>query len=112
MLPKTKRLNLKDQFNWIISGKRLETKHLKLFIKPGDNLIPKIGISAPIKIFKKATLRNDVKRLTFKVFETLYPKLPKNINILAIPKKHTDEVKSEDLLLEVKNILHKEDQII
>ncbi|MCR4305559.1 MAG: ribonuclease P protein component, partial [Candidatus Daviesbacteria bacterium] len=93
MLSKDRRLNLKTDFKWVASGKKLETKYLKLFIKPGDNEIPRIGIAISGKTFKKAVERNRARRLTSSAFETLFPSLPKGINILVLPKAGVIAVK-------------------
>ncbi|MBI2329775.1 ribonuclease P protein component [Candidatus Daviesbacteria bacterium] len=111
MLPKPQRLNLKTDFKWVAAGKKLETKYLKLFIKPGDNQIPRIGIAVSSKIFNKATARNKAKRLTSAAFEALYSKLPKTINIVALPKSSINKVKSPDVLLDLEKIL-KDEKII
>lgn len=111
MLSKDSRLNLSKDFKWVAAGKRLETKFLKIFIKYGDNKIPKVGIATSSKTFKKATERNKARRLTSAVFEELYPILPSAINILVLPKAGLINVKSTDVLDEVKAELQKE-QII
>ena len=111
MLPKPQRLNLKKDFKWVASGKKLESKYLKLFIKFGDNEIVRVGIAVSSKTFGKASARNRVRRLTSTAFEAFYPTLPKSINILALPKAGISNVKSQDVLLDLGSVL-KEAQII
>ena len=108
MLPKEKRLNLKKDFEWVAAGKKLETKYLKLFIKLGDNQVPRVGIAVSGKSFKKATERNRARRITSAAFETLYRSFPQSINILALPKSQVVNVKSGDLLLDLEEGLKKE----
>lgn len=108
MLPKLKRLNLKKDFKWIASGKRLETKYLKLFIRESDNQMPRVGIATSGKFFKKAVERNHAKRLTSAAFEALYQNLPANINILVLPKSGIINVKSSDVLLDLEEGLKRE----
>jgi len=108
MLPKPQRLNLKKDFKWTVSGKKLEAKYLKLFVKIGNNQIPKVGIAVSGKIFPKATGRNRVRRLTSAAFEVLYSNLPKDINILALPKAGINKVKSSDIVLDLEKILRDE----
>lgn len=108
MLPKSKRLNLSKDFKWVISGKKLETKYLKLFVKMGDNQIPRIGIAVSGKSFKKATQRNRAKRVVSAAFEALYSSLPSTINIVALPKKEVLDVKSGDVLLDLESALEDE----
>ncbi len=108
MLPKSQRLSLKKDFKWAAAGKRLETKYLKIFVKLGDNQLPRIGIAISGKSFKKAVERNRARRLTSAVFEALYASLPQRINILALPKAGVLNVKSGDLLLDVEAVLRNE----
>ncbi len=108
MLPKPQRLNLKTDFKWVASGKRLETKFLKLFIKSGENQIARIGIGGSSKTYKKATDRNCARRLTSSAFESIYNRLPKDINIVALPKAGITSVKSIDVVLDLEKGLEKE----
>ncbi len=111
MLPRSQRLNLKKDFKWVASGKKLETKYLKLFIRIGENENPRVGIALSSKNFKKAVERNRARRLTSQAFQSIYSSLPKTINIVALPKMGILEVKSGDLLLELEAIL-KDEKII
>lgn len=105
MLPKPLRLNLKTDFKWVASGKRLDSKFAKIFIKTGDNTFPKIGIAVSSKTFKKATQRNRARRLISQAFQTIYDKLPADINIVALPKQGIVEVKSADVSLGLEQTL-------
>ncbi len=105
MLPKSKRLNLKKDFKRIASGKKIETKYLKLFIKHADNKSPKIGIAVSSESFKKATQRNRAKRLVSYAFQSTYYQLPTTINIVALPKSSILGVKSADVLLDLEKAL-------
>lgn len=107
MLPKSRRLDLKKDFKWVANGKKVETKYLKLFAKPGDNQMPKIGIAVSSKVFAKATERNRARRLVSAAFETLYPNLASAINIVALPKAGILKVKSGDILLDLEEGLRK-----
>lgn len=107
MLPKSKRLNLKKDFKWVASGKKLETKYLKVFVEYGDNVMPQVGIAVSSKSFKKATERNRAKRIVSAASEMLYPRLPENINIVALPKAGILDVKSSDVLLDLEEGLRK-----
>ncbi|MBI2039703.1 ribonuclease P protein component [Candidatus Microgenomates bacterium] len=108
MLSKEKRLNLKIDFKWVASGRKLETKYLKLFVKSGDNRTPRVGIALGSKSFKKATQRNRAKRVASAAFGMLYKKLPPNANIIALPKTGVLEVKSSDVLLDLEKTLKHE----
>lgn len=108
MLSKDRRLNLKKDFKWVASGKKLETKFLKIFIRVGDNKLAKIGIAVSSKTFKKATERNLARRITSAAFESLYSSLPFAINIVALPKAGVTNVKSGLVLLDLEEELKKE----
>lgn len=105
MLPKQNRLNLKTDFKWVASGKKVDTKFLTLFIRMGDNEVSKVGIANSSKVFKKAHDRNRARRITASVFEVLYAKLPNNVNIVALPKAGIVEVKSVMVLLDLEESL-------
>ena len=94
------------------SGRKLETKYLKLFIKLGENEKPRIGIALSSKNFKKATDRNRAKRVTAQAFQSIYSTLPNNINIVALPKSGVLDVKSGDLSLDLEEVLIKERVIL
>ena len=108
MLAKQFRLNLKKNFKWVATGKKLETKFLKLFVRVGDNQVAKVGIATSSKDLKKAHLRNRARRMASAAFESIYLSLPENINIVALPKTGILEVKSSDVLLDLGEGLKKE----
>lgn len=108
MLPKSQRLNLKKDFKWLVSGKKIETKYFKLYLITGENQQPKLGIAVSSKNFKKAVDRNRARRLTSASFEALYSRLPSSINILALPKATIIEVKSGDVLIDLEAVLRNE----
>ena len=108
MLKKSKRLNLKKDFKWVAKGKKVESKYLKLFIRIGENTTPRVGIALSSKTFKKATERNRAKRLVSQAFQSIYSSLPKNINIVALPKIGVLDVKSAMVLLDLEAVLKNE----
>lgn len=108
MLPKQNRLNLSKDFKWVASGKKIETSLVTLFIKTGENTFPRVGIALSGKVFKKATDRNRARRLVSRSLESLYESLPKDINIVALPKVGVINVKSDTVLLDLKSSLNNE----
>lgn len=108
MLAKSKRLNLKRDFKWVASGKKIETKFAKLFIRIGDNEFPKVGIALSSSLFKRATERNKARRVLSAALESLYSKLPQSINIVALPKPGILKVKSADVFLDLETVLRNE----
>lgn len=105
MLPKSQRLNLKKDFKWVATGNKLETRYLRLFIKTGDNVTPRIGIAVSGKSFKKAHERNRAKRLAAEAFQSIAYRLPPTANIVALPKEGILSVKSNDVLLDLGQVL-------
>lgn len=106
MLPKSQRVNLKKDFKYVASGRKLETKYLKLFMKEGEKTA-RIGIAVSSKTFAKSTQRNKAKRVASVAFETIFSQLPTGIFIVALPKASILEVKSEDVLRDLKEALRK-----
>lgn len=105
MLPKSERLNLRKDFKWAITGKLTDTKYAKLYLRTGENQIPRIGIATASKTFKKATERNRARRLISQALQSIYNQLPSTINILVLPKQAVLGVKSGDVLLELQEKL-------
>ncbi len=108
MLPTSQRLNLKKDFKWVASGRKIETKFIKLFVKHGENDFPRIGIALSSKVFKKAIDRNRAKRLISQALQTTYYQLPTTINIVALPKVGVIEVKSDEVLKDLKFVFKNE----
>lgn len=105
MLARFKRLNLKKDFKWVSFGKKTDSKYARLLIRFGDNQSPRIGIATVSKIFTKSNERQRAKRVLSSVFESIYLKLPKNINIVALPKASIVGVKSSTVLLDLQGVL-------
>lgn len=108
MLPRFQRLNLKTDFKWVTTGRKIETKFTKIFIKNGDNTLPRLGIALSGKVFKKASRRNRAKRLISHTFESIYGKLRKGVNIVVLPKEGVIDVKSQDILSDLRGALKNE----
>lgn len=103
MLPKSQRLNLKLDFKWVASGSKSETKTFRFFKRLGTNLSPKVGVAIRGSQFKKAHERSEAKRKSFKAIETVYQSLPKQLNLVIMPKASILNEKVEDLIKEIKN---------
>lgn len=108
MLPRKKRLNLKKDFKWVASGKKINSKFTNLFVRTGENTFPRVGIATSSKVFKKPTQRNRARRLISASFEALYKYLPQRANIVALPKRGVLDVKSNDVLLDLELVLKRE----
>lgn len=104
MLPKDKRLNLKKDFNWVSQGSKVITDDFKLMYRDGSNNKPLVGISISSKVFKKATLRSKVKRITADSIQVVYPGLRKNINLVIMPKVTIFSKSIENIIKQLKDV--------
>lgn len=111
MLAKSSRLNLKKDFKWVASGRKIESQFLKLFFKSGENEMPRVGIATSKATYKKAHERNKARRLIAQAFQEIYSLLPANANIVALPKAGILEVKSSDVVADLQNALKNENII-
>lgn len=107
MLPKSQRLNLKKSFKWVAMGQKLGNNDLNLYFRLGENTAPLVGIATGKSNFKKAVERNRARRLVSTGFETLYDKLPKGINIVAIPRPGVLELTSAEVTKVLEELLRK-----
>lgn len=107
MLPKNKRLNLKNDFSKVASGQRNEDDLVKIFSKYSSNKDPAVGIAVSAKTFKKAVERNRARRLISKVFENLYDRLPEGINLIIMPKEDVIKYKAHELEPKIEKLLIK-----
>lgn len=111
MLKKSARLEVSENFKWVMGGKRLETANLKLFFRSGDNpsvnsglvLYPRIGVAVNSKEFKEAHLRVKAKRLCFEAARLSYEGLPIGINLVMMPKSSILNISIDDLVKELSN---------
>lgn len=103
MLAKQNRLNLSRNFKFVSAGKRIETPSFKLMFRMGENNHPLVGIALTKKNFRKANLRNKVKRKTAKAIESIYGSLPNQINLVIMPKIKALESSDDDLIKELTN---------
>ncbi len=104
MLPKSDRLNLKKDFKWVVSGKRIETPLFTLFAKEGENDHCLVGIALSSKNFKKAHERNRARRLLSVALKQVYPQLRNNLNLVIMPKVAILLSPSEKTLATLENV--------
>ena len=103
MLPKSQRLNLKKDFKFVVSGKRVETPNLKVYIKTAPNLETKAAVSISSKNFKSSVERNKAKRIVFRQLKELFSDLPRKINLIIMPKSGIFDVRETEILKEIKD---------
>jgi ribonuclease P protein component len=104
MLSKSQRLNLKKSFNFVSSGKRVETSSMRVMMKLGENDQALIGIALTKKYFKKAVMRNRAKRLAATAIQSLYPRLNSHLNLVIMPKSQILERNVEQIINELSGI--------
>lgn len=105
MLAKNQRLNLKTNFRWVASGYSLSSRNFKLFYRLGENNHPLVGVSIVSAQFKKANLRNQAKRICFKLAGELYGQLHKNLNLVIMPRAQVLDLPLEQLSREFQNAI-------
>lgn len=104
MLPKTRRLNLKKDFKWVVLGKKAETDNLKIYWRLGTNKFPKIGIAISKNYFKKSSERVEAKRRCFAAAKAHYASLPNNLNLVIMPKTAVLNKEQNQLVAELENV--------
>lgn len=105
MLPKKKRLNLKQDFKWVAQGERKETINLKVFFRFRNNSTAKVGVAVAKANFAKAHDRNRAKRIISEVVREIYQSLPKDINLVIIPKVSVLKQSQDSLAAQIKKAL-------
>lgn len=104
MLPKSKRLNLTQDFREVAKGVKKETANFRLMFKFSTKHLPKIGIALTKSVFKKAHQRNEVKRRASLAVESVYPLLKSGLNLVIMPKVQILQSNKERLVEELKNV--------
>lgn len=104
MLSKIKRLNLRKSFQWVVSEKKTETPHFKLFFRKGTNTHALVGVAIKSNLFKKAHERSQAKRVAFQALSAIYSQLPNSQNLVIMPKVSLDAVSVEALVSEINGV--------
>ncbi len=107
MLPKKNRLKKKKEFDTVfINGFSSNDSCLEFRFKE----VPegkKIGLVAPIKIFKRATERNRIKRKMAEATKRILNYFPEGINVILIAKKPVEKKSVSELEELIKKFLNK-----
>lgn len=118
MLPKKQRLSKKTAFERLVAeGKRFTTDNFSvryIYLDNSNNTEKKLklAVSAGIKLSKKATERNRVRRRIYSIVSEAIQGFDKkikeqNIEILISPKNKCEALKKAELSQEIKFILNK-----
>lgn len=104
MLPKSYRLNLNKQFDWVVNGRKIDTTSFRLFLRLGGNLRPLVGIAMSSKYFRNSSKRHQAKRLTSRVVEGFYSNLSNSLNLVIMPKSTIFGQSTGQLTKELKDV--------
>lgn len=118
MLPKKQRLSKKTAFERLVAeGKRFTTDNFSvryIYLDNSNNTEKrlKLAVSAGIKLSKKATERNRVRRRIYSIVSEAIQGFDKkikeqNIEILISPKNKCEALKKAELSQEINFILNK-----
>lgn len=105
MLLKRQRLNLKRNFSWVVSGKKIDAASLKIFTRLGKNSTPRVSVTCSKKIFGNAPAVNKVRRRVYMALKEIYPQLHKQLNLVIMPKKEAENKNLNELILEIKEAI-------
>ncbi len=72
-----------------MSGRRYQTKHFIIFVRPNGRDYWRLGITASRKI-GPAVLRNRIKRLVREAFRLNQDLVPRQMDYVVVSKKRTD----------------------
>lgn len=106
MLPKSKRLNLKTDFQKIVkTGTRYSHDWFSLFIQQANN--SRVGIAVGVKITNKANRRNRMRRLISEACQKFLPKLSHAASLLFIARKDFSSSSSYEVEEIIEKLLQK-----
>lgn len=101
VIPKSNRLNISKNFNWVRAGAKYEGKYTKLLFRLGENSSPKIGVAVASKEFRGSVLRVKAKRVSFDLAKLIYNRLLPSVNLVIIPKQGVLRASKDELLQDI-----------
>ena len=108
MLPIKNRLIRRTDFNNVYrKGAFFSEGPLSLKITPNERETARIGFSIEKKFFKKAVLRNRMKRILREAFQQNLEKLKKGVDIVVFYKKNEEDPDFKTVLKLVEKIINK-----
>ena len=113
MLPRSQRLPTK-LFDAVLNKGRIihsPAFYLRtLKISSEDNIKPgqsKISIVVPVKVAKKAVVRNRIRRLSYRAVKKIYGSMLPSICVIVFAKQPVCQMETEDLEKEIKDVFVK-----
>ena len=103
MLKKSRRLSTK-QFDEVMKKGRVVHSSLFLMRFMNDQKDTRISAVAPVKIFKKAVLRNATRRKMYIIIESVWPHVKNGIHGAVFPKKDISGIETPDLTRDIQKL--------
>lgn len=109
MLPKKLRLSWIEAHLLAKKSKKAESLYFRLFYQKDDTSNFQWFIRVPKRIVKKATSRNRIKRIIHEAIWQLNPKIKTSGKAVISVVKNTGDLKTQDVLLLLNEMLKKEE---
>lgn len=107
MLPRIHRLTIKKDFVRVACARPFHALHFTMRAIPNGLPVTRIGIVTGLKVSKRATKRNRIKRIIRDVFQRHFPSLHTGADIVIHAKSTAVGVSYKDLSNEIGNVLNK-----
>lgn len=107
MLPRVHRLTAKNDFDRVARARPFHAPHCTIRAIPNGLQVTRIGIVAGLKVSKRSTKRNRIKRIIREVFQRHFPSIHTGADIVIHTKSTAVGVSYEDFSNEIGNVLNK-----
>lgn len=107
MLPASHRLPSSDIGQVMRSGKRVSNNFLELFFVQSHTQISRFAFVVPIRVDRRATARNRVKRLLREAVQTLLPNIRGGIDAVIFAKSKLLVAEEQKIAQSVDELLHR-----
>ena len=98
MLPKKNRLKKRKDFERVFKeGKRYNEKFLFLVTAPNHLSFPRFGFVVNLKVSKKATVRNKIKRRLREIIRGFLPEIKKGIDCVIVARPEIKEATFQEM---------------
>lgn len=107
MLPRAHRLTIKKDFDRVARARPFHALHFTLRVVSNNLPVTRIGIVTGLKVSKRATKRNRIKRIIREVFQRHLPSLHTGADIVIHAKSTAVGVSYEDFSNEIGIVLNR-----